>query len=137
MTAHRTTTLDWTGALALPAVLFMLAALTWGCGGSADAEAENDDSCGCYTSGGQRYGTAEGKEILKNFLIDSAARHPEGSEMQEAYRRALARFSELEAYYADDSLTPNERQAKVHEKLTALMWPTTKNESAQNAATGD
>ncbi len=125
------------GALTLLSVLVMLGALASGCGGSADAEAENDDSCGCYTSGGQRYGTAEGKEILKSFLIDRAARHPEGSEMQKAYRRALARFSELEAYYADSSLSPDDRWTKVYEKLTELMQPTTSNESTQNTTTGD
>lgn len=132
-------TLAWNrlGASALLPVLVMLVALACGCGGSADAEAENKDSCGCGTSGAKQYGVAKGKATLKNFLIDSAAKHPEGSEMQAAYRRALTRFSELEAFYTDSSLAPDERSAKVQEKLTALMWSATSNESAQNAAAGD
>ncbi len=125
------------GALMLLPVLVMLAALASGCGGSADAEAENNENCGCCASSGQQDGTLKSKAALKQFLLESAAKHPEGSEMREAYRRALARFSELEAVYADDSLTPDDRSRKAHEKMAALMWQTDTNENETQNRTGN
>ena len=129
-------TLAWNRSVAsaLLPVLFLLAALASGCGGNAEAEsaaAESAADCGCYTSSAHQYGTPEGKAALKRYLQESAAANPVGSEEYKAYSRALARFSELEALYSDESLTPEDRWVKALDKLKAFMKPTETNQKGQ------
>ena len=104
------------------AVLTLIGALALGCG-NAPAEETASGDCSCYTSDAHAYGTAAGKETLKKYLADAAAQSPEGSVSRALYRSALNRFAELEPYYADKTLTPEERWEIVNQKLSEMLWP--------------